>query len=80
MQVVAFVLAGFSLSASRENLFNKTYKKGEAAKETTETEMDYFHCYTTESSVNDVFCERSQSPMTGQRFSNMAALPPRREI
>ena len=45
LQVVAFILAGFSVSPSKENLLNKTDKKGEAAKETTEIEMDYFHYY-----------------------------------
>jgi len=45
LQVVAFILAGFSLSPSKENLLNKSDKKGEAAKETTEIEMYYFHYY-----------------------------------
>ena len=45
LQVVAFVLARFSMSASKENPLNKTDKKGEAAKETTEIEVDYFHYY-----------------------------------
>jgi len=45
LQVVAFVLARFSMSASKENPLNKTDKKGEAAKETTKIEMDYFHYY-----------------------------------